>query len=309
MIGLGLDAGGGATRWVLTDAGGDIRARGETVPISGLIFDAAGTARAADAIRALSASVLAADRPDAVLAGVTGTDWRSPAAAAIGAAIAAAFALAPVRVRVVDDLWIAHRARFAPGSGILVYAGTGSASCHVTASGEPVRAGGHGHLIDDAGSGFAIGRDGLRAVLRREDEAPGTGWSSPLGKALAEAIGGTDWPRVRAHLYGTAHATDRARIAALARPVAAAADADADAAAALDRAGVDLARLATMLRARVGAQKVALAGRAALLHTRIRAAMERALGEMVDAAPGDAALAAARMAAAGGWESPTLPLR
>ncbi len=298
MIGLGLDAGGSATRWVLADAAGSILVRGTGAPISGLLFDAATKVRAAAAVQALAVAVLAAARPGAVLAGVTGTDAQSPAAVAIATLLAQAFALPEKCVRVIDDLWIAHQARFAPGTGILVYAGTGSAACHVTAEGTAVRAGGRGHLIDDAGSGYAIARDALRAVLRREDEAPGAGWASPLGQALAGAIGGSAWSAVRTHIYGGDHAGTRARMAALAPAVAAAAEAgDAQADAVLAEAGADLARLAAALRARVGPQPVALAGRAALLHPRIRAAMEQVLGVPADSTPADAAAAAARIAA------------
>lgn len=298
MIGLGLDAGGGATRWVLANADGGILGRGAEAPISGLLFDAATQARAAASVQALAAAVLATARPDAVLAGVTGTDAQSPAAAAIAASLTRAFALPETCVRVTDDLWIAHQARFAPGTGILVYAGTGSAACHVTAHGAMLRAGGRGHLIDDAGSGYAIARDALCAVLRREDEASGAGWGGPLGQALAGALGGTAWSTVRAQVYGGEHAGNRARMAALAPAVAAAAAAgDAQADAVLAQAGAELARLATALRARVGPQPVALAGRAALLHPHIRAAMEQVLGVSADATPADAAAAAARIAA------------
>lgn len=298
--GLGLDAGGSGTRWVLADAAGAPMARGEGPPLSGHVFSDAARERAREAVAALAEAVLPQGRPEALVAGVTGTSADSPEAAIVTALLSDAFGIPPDRVRVADDLSIAHRARFAAGEGILVYAGTGSAACHVDARGAAVRAGGWGHLIDDAGSGQAIARDALRAVLRAEDARPGAGWAGMLGRALAGAIGGAAWPVVRAHVYGGVQLPggDRARLAALAPCVAAAARAgDPAALAVLAQAGRDLARLAEALRGRVGPQPVALAGNAALLHEAIRDAMRDELGMDVATERIDAAAAAARIAA------------
>lgn len=53
--------------------------------------------------------------------------------------------------------------------GMLLIAGTGSICCGRNENGEEARTGGRGHLIDDEGSGYAIGRDILRAVVRSDD--------------------------------------------------------------------------------------------------------------------------------------------
>ena len=54
------------------------------------------------------------------------------------------------------------------GEGILLISGTGSVCCGLF-QGKECRTGGWGHLIDDEGSAYAIGRDVLSAVVRSED--------------------------------------------------------------------------------------------------------------------------------------------
>ncbi|WP_097015170.1 BadF/BadG/BcrA/BcrD ATPase family protein [Anaerocolumna aminovalerica] len=54
--------------------------------------------------------------------------------------------------------------------GIIVIAGTGSICYGKDQCGNTYRTGGFGHLIDDEGSGYAIGRDILSAVVRAHDK-------------------------------------------------------------------------------------------------------------------------------------------
>lgn len=53
--------------------------------------------------------------------------------------------------------------------GIILIAGTGSICFGVNAQGEQHRTGGFGHLIDDEGSGYSIGRELLALLVRAED--------------------------------------------------------------------------------------------------------------------------------------------
>lgn len=55
------------------------------------------------------------------------------------------------------------------GCGAVLIAGTGSICCGRDRDGKLYRCGGWGHLIDDGGSGYAIGRDILAAVVRAAD--------------------------------------------------------------------------------------------------------------------------------------------
>lgn len=53
--------------------------------------------------------------------------------------------------------------------GIILIAGTGSICFGVNGKGERHRSGGFGHLIDDEGSGYSIGRDLLSVLVQAED--------------------------------------------------------------------------------------------------------------------------------------------
>lgn len=55
------------------------------------------------------------------------------------------------------------------GYGVIVIAGTGSVCYGRNETGQSFRTGGWGHLIDDEGSGYSIGRDLLAAVVRAHD--------------------------------------------------------------------------------------------------------------------------------------------
>ena len=72
-------------------------------------------------------------------------------------------------ITVETDARIALEAAFASGPGIAVIAGTGSIALYHTEDGKYLRAGGWGNIVGDEGSGYAIGRDGLVAVMRQFD--------------------------------------------------------------------------------------------------------------------------------------------
>ena len=55
------------------------------------------------------------------------------------------------------------------GAGAVLIAGTGSVCCGRDEHGNVFRSGGYGYLIDDVGSGYAIGREILTAVVRSYD--------------------------------------------------------------------------------------------------------------------------------------------
>lgn len=84
---------------------------------------------------------------------------------------------------VETDARIALEAAFAGGAGIIIIAGTGSVALYRTEDGKVLRAGGWGRLLGDEGSGFAVGRDGLNAVLRQHDRRGGK--TELTSKALA----------------------------------------------------------------------------------------------------------------------------
>ena len=55
------------------------------------------------------------------------------------------------------------------GHGAILIAGTGAVCFGRNKAGNPFRTGGYGYLIDDGGSGYALGRDILAAVVRAFD--------------------------------------------------------------------------------------------------------------------------------------------
>jgi N-acetylglucosamine kinase-like BadF-type ATPase len=271
MSALGIDAGASSTRWMLVDRGGAVVASGQTAPISGHIFTPSAREAVMRTLDALSAGVAAHGAPSHVVAGVTGLSTGTDVAHALEAAIAERFALPRVQVVVVDDMLIAFRGAFMPGEGILVYAGTGSIAYHLTAEGHVMRAGGYGYLVDDAGGGFWIGQQALRAMMRARDTGEA---ESMLHRALCAAIGATDWDGMRPFVYGGGRSAVASLVPAV---VAAAAEGDAEAATILREAGRELARLARMLLRRLWDKPVALSGGAAAASPLIFAAFRDAL--------------------------------
>lgn len=285
-MGLGLDAGGTATRWALADAGGRIVAEGRAAPMSGVQLLAPEPRAALCATLQAIATECGARRSvqpepeptrlSALWAGVTGLDTASaPAFAALAAEV---FGLAPARVHATSDIELLCRAAHETGAGahaMVLYAGTGAIAAALDTEGTLHRAGGRGAVIDDAGSGHWIACQALRAVWRQEDEAPGRGTASPLGRALAARIGGSDWAATRAFVYGGA--ATRGALGELALAVAEAAEDDAAARAILGQAGRELARLVQALAGRVGARPLVRAGRVFDLHPAIDVALAAAL--------------------------------
>jgi N-acetylglucosamine kinase-like BadF-type ATPase len=262
-IGLGVDAGQGATRWALADSTGAVLAAGEAEPFTGHLFTPEARAALGEVMRRLTDNLPPDARPWAAVLGVTGLSAGTPAAEFVRQTAAAALALPAIRVQVHDDMRIAHLAAFGDSPGVLVYAGTGAAAYALDARGRAVRAGGHGYLLDDAGGGFWIGREGLRALLRSRDETP-TAPAGELARRLDAALGGPDWERIREAIYAGG---GREKLAALAPEVLAAAEAgDPLAAEVIDRAGRELGRLAAIVIRRAKLQppvRVAFLGGAA----------------------------------------------
>jgi len=72
-------------------------------------------------------------------------------------------------ITVESDARVALEAAFAAGPGIVLIGGTGSIALYRTEDGKLIRAGGWGNIIGDEGSGYAIARDALNAVMRQSD--------------------------------------------------------------------------------------------------------------------------------------------
>ncbi len=266
-LALGIDAGSSSARWLLVDPTGKRLGSGTVGPVSAIdllreseagatttnLRELLSQARAATAAGATGT----ADSPSRVVAGVTGLGESPEDVLAMRTTIANGLALAVEAVTVLPDVYIAYLSAFDPGDGILVYAGTGSIALYLSSRGDSLRAGGHGYLLDDAGGAYWIGREALKLVLRRSDEA-GAPIDGKLASALYAALGGAAWPHIRHVVYQGG----RSKVATLARAVSLAAGrGDADAQAVLAAAGRELARLANVLSGRLGqVLNVAFAG-------------------------------------------------
>ena len=93
-----------------------------------------------------------------------------------------------------------------PGAAII--AGTGSICFGKDAEGRTARGGGYGHLIDDGGSGYALGRDVLSAAVRTID---GRSHSPAILAAVYEKLGGSTPGDIISFVYGPG--TDKSAIA------------------------------------------------------------------------------------------------
>ena len=82
--------------------------------------------------------------------------------------------------------------------GISLVAGTGSICCGRNAEGDTLRAGGWGHLIGDEGSGYAIGRDVIKAATHLWD---GYGAPTCLTELLADQLHLDDRQKIIAYVY------------------------------------------------------------------------------------------------------------
>ena len=262
---LGIDAGGTQTRWALADARGEIVAEGEVRGFSALQMNDRELPFVAATLGALAREVLAVGRPSRVHAGLTGFGDTGDALREL---IASHLGLSGGGVTVGSDMETMYLDLFAPGEGYVVYAGTGSVAVFVDTQGKLHRAGGRGHAIDDAGSGYWIAREALRVVWRAEDERPGCWRESPLAAELFALIGGADYLATRRYVYEGS----RGDIGRLALAVVSAAGRDETAAGILRAAGAELARLARALIGRYGMRPVALSGRAAGMHPLIESA-------------------------------------
>lgn len=286
---LGIDGGASSGKWAVLDEEGRLVARGRTDPLVGHLFDEkvkAQTLAALDGLLREGRSFA----PVAVVAGVAGLDAGTKEAQQLGAYIQQALGLPENRVRILNDMELVYRAHFAPGEGIVVYAGTGSVAYSIAQDGTVYRAGGHGFLIGDEGAGFWIGKTALRQVLRWHDMGLDAA-SYPLARHLYRALGNRDWPHIRAYVYRGG----RQAVAGLAPVVGwAALEGDQAATRILLQAGRALADLALTLRQRLGSLPVVLCGGALQVSPLIEQGARELLELTVQHA--SSAEAAARMA-------------
>ena len=134
------------------------------------------------------------------------------------------------------------------GPGMAVIAGTGSICFGKNAAGETARCGGYGHLIDDGGSGYALGRDVFSAAVQALD---GRGNDRAILDAVLEKLGSAEAGAIVSFVYRDT--TDKAAIARFSAIALELAEAGNEAASEiLDRGADELYRMAEAVQRRLG---------------------------------------------------------
>lgn len=182
------------------------------------------------------------------------------------------------------------------GPGCILIAGTGSVGFGCNAQGQTARVGGWGHLIDDPGSGYALGRAALALSVQTAD---GRADAQALMQAVYQATGSQDVQGILHYVYYSGQ--DKSAIAALAKPlIACAQDGDAASLAILKQGAEELARIVQALSSRLSMPKPRLALLGGLLthESLYRALAMEALGRCAQLVPAqhDALWGAAQLA-------------
>ncbi|MDQ7843171.1 MAG: BadF/BadG/BcrA/BcrD ATPase family protein [Armatimonadota bacterium] len=239
MILVGVDAGATTTRAVASEDG---RLAGRATAGSGNPHNA-GVGAAAEAIVQAVRRAAGGRAADLVVAGVAGLEDPRIKEGLHSALAASGFSQ---QFHISSDALIALDGAFLGGPGIIVISGTGSVAWGRNERGEEARSGGWGHVIDDAGSGYDIGRSVLRAVLRAHD---GRGPATIMTSKVFETLG----VRLPEQIVGAAREMSPPQMAALA-PIAleAAAEGDAVAREILAVAGRELAATAEAVWRQLG---------------------------------------------------------
>jgi N-acetylglucosamine kinase len=162
--------------------------------------------------------------------------------------------------RVVNDAAIALVAGAPERYGIVILAGTGSIAYGMDPSGKAVRSGGYGFLLADEGSGYWLGHQALRSVVRAAD---GRGPETKLSAEIFTELGVSSVPELVPRVYE--RGLPKHKIAALAPLVQKAHDAgDPVAGKLIEAAARELAMAARAVAARLSFGdrefKVVLAG-------------------------------------------------
>lgn len=147
--------------------------------------------------------------------------------------------------------------------GTVVIAGTGSICFGKNRQGKTARSGGYGHLIDDGGSGYALGRDVLSTAVQALD---GRNPNPAILKAVSSRLGSEDPGAIVSFVY--APETDKAAIARFSAIALALAEAgDSLALEILGRGAGELYSMVKAVQCRLGleGQPIALLG--GLLHS------------------------------------------
>lgn len=180
---LGIDGGGTGTKITVAAPDGTVLAQMSAGALNGNGQSADRLREtAAQIVRALDARGYVPGDCEGIGAGVAGISNEASGDALKDIFVENGFGCT---VRLYGDHETALAAAFPSGSGIILIAGTGSICYGRRKDGTGLRVGGFGHLIDDCGSAYAVGRDILSAIVREED---GRGEHTVLRKLVFDKL-------------------------------------------------------------------------------------------------------------------------
>lgn len=208
---VGVDGGATRTRCVVMDAGLNELARTEgPAGAADPRFPERAAAAAAQVVMQAVGEAGGTLPVEAVWVGLAGTGRETTRA---GVEVELARRRLAHRLGVGMDVEAAFADAFADGPGILVVSGTGSVGWGRSPAGTLGRVGGWGSILGDEGSGYAVGLEALRRVVRDADgRGPGT--------VLREAILAELSMAAPAELIPWASAAHKSAVAALVPVVA-----------------------------------------------------------------------------------------
>jgi len=176
---VGLDAGATKTVGLLADEHGRVLAQARG---GGANLQVQGEAQVEGVFRGVLEELAEVGRAEALCVGIAGVD-RPPDEAAVREILTH---LGHPHARIVNDAVIALAAGSVSRTGIVVLSGTGSIAYGIDPQGTSARAGGFGSLLSDEGSGYWLGNQAVRAVVRAYD---GRGPETRLTGMVLEALG------------------------------------------------------------------------------------------------------------------------
>ena len=163
---LGVDAGGTRTVCAVADLDGRVVSLSRSTGANLQSLGAAGVESVLGDLIATARAQAPGLQPEAICLGMAGVDRPSDAVVIEGIASR----LVPgAQTVVVNDALIALEAGLPGAPGVVLISGTGSIAFGRNASGRAARAGGWGYVLGDEGSGYWLGRQALRSVVRFAD--------------------------------------------------------------------------------------------------------------------------------------------
>lgn len=283
---LGGDLGGTSTRILIASHDGTVVGRGAAGGGNPTSHPASAAAALGQALRQALAGIDPATVGAAVIGAAGGSALSKPE---VRAQFDAAWSGAGLTCRAdyIGDLEVAFASGTSEPDGTVLIAGTGSAAGTVVDHRLTRTADGHGWLLGDDGSGFWLGREAVRSVLRALDlgESPGPLATAVIAELLpdggsAPSPGRPGFSPLRDDLVRAVNSQPPVMLAALARTVVTAYDAgDATAQALVKRAAELLTETVSRIRSADDTRPLVLAGSVAGEDSPVGQALRKAVHE------------------------------